>query len=539
MSNNNITDTVEEIIDLTDVVSVGNAGDKADAPSVEDDVLDSLVNDFEKNIGAAPDSEVNEEKEESDEPLDLAKLDNLINSYNLDFEADEENSQGENQDTNEIDTQNDMDVAFVPDGQQPHAMQANFRQNSTAEQGDFFQDSQETHDIDASDVPSFEDIDLPSLEEEPENDIDQLTKDIIDGTDNTKTSPENSVQDFAQNDDDSFSAFLNAEAEQQKQEVKPKQADRSAAPTAPVAPAAAPKKETQKVSAGAPQMSSVEDKTLKSDMAADDAEEINDDAFNNIFNELSLDHETDEEVVPFAQEAASNSQPIHLKGDVSFIEAQGKDKASEDIPLVQSASKVLASGDVYLEKFNGEDDSVGAKIKNLSTRIVSLEQRLMGSDSKAQDNALELTYRINGLETKITELQEAVKAELITIKSANAKIDSFTEENTIQKNSQENPNAVAELTEKIQALETRIATLDDIFSEQKMLNDELSKNLDALMNSALSDNSSQALEERIAALEGELSQAQAKIASLEENIEKAASLAAAKVLREEIIPLLG
>ena len=49
----------------------------------------------------------------------------------------------------------------------------------------------------------------------------------------------------------------------------------------------------------------------------------------------------------------------------------------------------------------------------------------------------------------------------------------------------------------------------------------------------------QVLEEKIAFLESELAGAQAKIFDLETNIEKAASLAAAKVLREEIIPLLG
>lgn len=554
MSNNDITDTVDEIIDLTDVVSVGNAGDKTDAASVEDDVLDSLVNDFEKNIGSVSAPEANEEKEESDEPLDLAKLDNLINSYNLDFDADEKNNQGENPNASEIENQNDMDVAFVSDGQQLHNMQTKTAPDAADindKQADFNPGPfDQNDDLDTNDIPSFEDIDLPSLEDENEeghDDIDLLTKDIIDGTNNAKTSSGNDINDTAS--DDSFSAFLNEEAA--KQEAKPKQVQtaaprsktqqipdpRAAAPKAENHAAAAIQKNTQQMPAPDMPEISADDTSLQSDMA-EDAEEINEDAFNNILNELSLEHETDEEVVPFAQEAPSNTEPIHLKGDVSFIEAQGKEKANDDIHLVQSASKVLASGEAYLEKFSGEDDSVGAKIKNLSTRVASLEQRLVGSDSKSQDNALELTYRINGLETKITELQEAVKAELITIKTESAKIDSIAEENNAQENSPE----LAGLTDKIQTLETRIATLDDIFSEQKMLNDELSKNLETLIQDrAAPDNSSQVqvLEEKITALEGELSQAKAKITDLEENIEKAASLAAAKVLREEIIPLLG
>lgn len=545
MNNNNITDTAEEIIDLTDVVSVGNAGDKNDAPSVEDDVLDSLVNDFEKNIGSVADSELSEEKEENDEPLDLAKLDNLINSYNINFDADDENNQGEKQSANEMDAQNDMDVAFVPDGQQPHTMQVNLDSDIAGineKQADFNPGSSDNDELDTNDIPSFEDIDLPSLEEENEegqDDIDLLTKDIIDGTDNAKINSNDNIN--APAPEDSFSAFLNDEVEQQETKTKQAPAPQKATPQA-AAPKAA-KQAAAKAQNTVPQMPApdmevpVDNIPLKSDMA-EDVEEINENAFNDIFNELSLDHETDEEVVPFAQDAPTSTEPIHLKGDVSFIESQGKnEKTSDDIHLVQSAAKVLASGEAYLEKFNGEDDSVGAKIKNLSTRVASLEQRLVGSDSKAQDSALELTYRINGLETKITELQEAVKAELITIKTESAR-----EENKAQENDQESVQAVAGLIDKIQVLETRIATLDDIFSEQKMLNDELAKNLDTLMqNSTVPDNSSQVqeLEAKIAALEGELGQAQTKITALEENIEKAASLAAAKVLREEIIPLLG
>lgn len=542
MNNNDITDTAEEIIDLTDVVSVGNAGDKSDAPSVEDDVLDSLVNDFEKNIGSVSDSGGSEEKEESDEPLDLSKLDNLINSYNINFDADEEN-QGETQNANQADTQNDMDVAFVPDGQQPHSMQANIDEDINEKQAAFNPYPSDNDDLDTNDIPSFEDIDLPSLEEESgQDDIDLLTKDIIDGTNTAKIHSDNAIN--APAPDDSFSVFLNDEVGQQ--EAKTKQVQ-TAAPQMTAPDAGAPKADKQTTAArgqnAAPQMAAPDTPAGKRNIpsksnVAEDAEEINDAAFNNIFNELSLEHETDEEVVPFAQEAPSNTEPIHLKGDVSFIEAQGKEKGNEEIHLVQSASKVLASDEVYLEKFSGEDDSVGAKIKNLSTRVASLEQRLVGSDSKAQDSALELTYRINGLETKITELQEAVKAELITIKTESTRIDSIAEENKTQ----ENVQAVAGLMDKIQTLESRMATLDDIYSEQKMLNDELAKNLDTLMqNSVASGNSSQVqeLEAKIAALEGELGQAQAKITALEENIEKAASLAAAKVLREEIIPLLG
>lgn len=521
--NSNETNSVEEIIDLTDVVSVGNTGDTADAPRMEDDVLDSLVNDFEKNIGAvaAPVSDAEtSENEESDDPLDLGKLDSLINSYNLDFDADN------NQDENGEEIDPGMDVAFV-EGDQFQNAPANFvAENSFNSQSPQFRS--DNSDIDDKDIPSFEDIDLPSLEDEHDEEIDLLTKDIIDGTNTKKnTDPlENIDLNTLQAGKDAFSAMLDEEIVQQD-ESRPRQA----------APVQAAQKNTKM-----PEMPFLEDdETLKSDMTDETAaEEINEEVFNGILTELSLEHETDEEVVPFAEQAPSEAKPIHLKGDVSFIEAGGKDK-NEDIHLIQSASKVLASDEAYLEKFSGEkDDSVGAKIKNISTKMFSLEQRLIAADSKVQDSMLELNYRINGLETKLIEAQDILKAEVLAVKSERA--GALSEEKAGQESSED----LAALADKIQAIENRVATLDDIFSEQKMLNDELSKNLDSLMQNAGSQNAGtadtgyvQALEERVALLEGQLSEAQTKIANLEENLEKAASLAAAKVLREEIIPLLG
>ena len=513
---NNETNSVEEIIDLTDVVSVGNTGDNAEAPRMEDDVLDSLVSDFEKNIGAVSvpvKNAENAEHEESDEPLDLGKLDSLINSYNLDFDADE------NSEENKVD--NGMEVAFVEDEHSPN-IQAHFDEENTFNphaQGNM----PDAHDIDDNDIPSFEDIDLPSLEDE--QDIDLLTKDIIDGTNTEKNadSSENiNMDDFQADEDNPFSAVLNEQLGQQ-QGSSPKQQ-----------PKPAPAKAAPQNMQGAPEISQeFEDDNLKIDMAEQPAEEINEDVFNDILTELSLEHETDEEVVPFAKEAPSDAKPIHLKGDVSFIEAGGKEK-SEDIHLVQSASKVLASDEAYLEKFSGEkDDSVGAKIKNISTKMFSLEQRLIAADSKVQDSMLELNYRINGLETKLNEALEAIKTEILAIKSENT--GALADEKTAQGNSE----GSADLADKIQALEKRVATLDDIFSEQKMLNDELSGNLDSLMQNMGASGQNTGLEEKIALLEGQLAEAQAKIAGLEENLEKAASLAAAKVLREEIIPLLG
>ena len=354
---NNETNSVEEIIDLTDVVSVGNTGDNAEAPRMEDDVLDSLVSDFEKNIGAVSvpvKNAENAEHEESDEPLDLGKLDSLINSYNLDFDADE------NSEENKVD--NGMEVAFVEDEHSPN-IQAHFDEENTFNphaQGNM----PDAHDIDDNDIPSFEDIDLPSLEDE--QDIDLLTKDIIDGTNTEKNadSSENiNMDDFQADEDNPFSAVLNEQLGQQ-QGSSPKQQ-----------PKPAPAKAAPQNMQGAPEISQeFEDDNLKSDMAEEPAEEINEDVFNDILTELSLEHETDEEVVPFAKEAPSDAKPIHLKGDVSFIEAGGKEK-SEDIHLVQSASKVLASDEAYLEKFSGEkDDSVGAKIKNISTKMFPLNR---------------------------------------------------------------------------------------------------------------------------------------------------------------------
>lgn len=512
MSDNNKNNSVEDIIDLTEVVSIGSgvgvpSGSGAD--SAEDDVLDSLVTGFEEKNDVSGGVSA-----EDDNALDLSNLDSLISSYNLDFDEDKNQN-------SELDS--DFD-----------SLLNNFKNEdagSGAEQDEISSDGQ--------DQPAFSGQAgfSADAEDSAEDEIDLLTKDIIDGPDIdiSAANQENELTDLdaalqmqlpAEEDDRISDTFLDELDTQLREQEKGGREDLSDEAGAEVPRDAAVTEQPQ-----------TDEEMLKSDMAEEEPDAISDEAFNDILNELTLEHENDEEVVSFAQEASVETMPIHLKGDINFLENNVPAKENnEDISLVQSASKVLDSDEAYLEKFSGEDESVGAKLKNLSTNIASLEQRLMGSDSKWQDTGLELNYRISGLETRISALEENTKSEIASLKSALTKYAAALDTISDKASSF---GSDEHFLEKIHALENRIATLDDIFSEQKMLNDELAKTLDAqspVPAGGFAD--VQALEEKVAALSKELYAAQAKIALLEENIEKAASLAAAKVLREEIIPLL-
>lgn len=562
MSNHSKNNPVDDIIDLTEVVSIGSGvGVAKDVPQDEDDVLDSLVHEFEGNS--------DKKNADEDNGLDLSNLDDLISSYNLNFD---ENSDQDN----ELDSDFDVLLKDIQNGgsegenavSQPQGIapvaenedisgkadQDGFLRNEDTEP---FEEDDEidvlTRDIINGAEPAADVLDLDEpltenenkeLEDVPDSFFDELDKQLAGGMQDSSEQHSGSENSAAMNLDDIFAAAneipLERDAQEEDlQDVGPRE-DRQV-----------PRTEADNISKNLSSFGSVGEKEntsqnaetiseppLKSDMAGEEAEDISDEAFNDILNELSLDHEVDEDVVPFAKDAAEENMPIRLNGDISFIENMEKEKPAE-VHLVQSASKVLDSDEAYLEKFEGEDESVGAKLKTLSSGLASLEHRLLGSDSKCQDMGLEINYRIGGLETRVSELEKNTKAELSYLNAALEKFSQTAADVSAEKNSVLS-DGMEKLQEKVLGLESRVATLDDIFSEQKMLNDELAKTLDSQSLSANSSEDGQvnALQEQVAALQKELEQAQAKISMMEENIEKMASMAAAKVLREEIIPLL-
>ncbi len=181
MSNGIKTNSAEEIIDLTDLVSIGNgAGEADDTPKNEEDVLDSLVNDFENDKGGTSGSETAGTSDDAEEVLDLSNLDNLISSYNLDLGENSANNQDTDLDTNFDAILNDIknDVETGDPGERIGTAEPNALQDNELELKDFAV----SEDFDTDAIPSLEDMDFPSLEKD-EDEIDLLTKDIIDGTD--------------------------------------------------------------------------------------------------------------------------------------------------------------------------------------------------------------------------------------------------------------------------------------------------------------------------------------------------------------------
>lgn len=565
MSNHTKNNPVDDIIDLTEVVSIGSGvGVAKDALQDEDDVLDSLVHEFEGNSAKAD--------SDDDGALDLSNLDDLINSYNLNFDEnkDQENELDSDFDAILNDIKNDGDQADndsdLPDKYMQQAEKEDFSKgdgqvdDGFGERDNAFSEENEidalTRDIINGAEPADNVLDsdmepnqneLSELEDVPDSFLDELDKQLgeesadfsADGIGLARTQAADGKQFGAAG----FEDDLFADANEMALEHEAEENGRTSADMRNFEQALHGEKDTELKpsledfdSFGEKDNPPKSESVLRSDMAQEEAEDITDEAFNDILNELSLDHELDEEVVPFAKDAAEENMPIRLNGDISFIENSEKEKPA-DVHLVQSASKVLDSDEAYLEKFEGEDESVGAKLKTLSNNFASLEQRLLGSDSKWQDMGLEINYRIGGLENRVSGFEENTKAELSLLKSV---VDKCSRTVAAVSDISAQTDGMERLQEKVHGLESRIATLDDIFSEQKMLNDELAKTLDNQRDTANSSHAgkAEALEAQIAALQQELAEAQAKIAAMEENIEKMASLAAAKVLREEIIPLL-
>ncbi len=190
---------------------------------------------------------------------------------------------------------------------------------------------------------------------------------------------------------------------------------------------------------------------------------------------------------------------------------------------------------------NVKNDDEEIATKQLLTRLSVVEAKLLKLDTTIStiqtDSTEEILARINTLEAKVLALDtnvvesqadnlEEIVLRLSELETKVAEQNKHISEIEIAKNE--------ELTNKVKFVEDRLAKLDDIFAEQKMLNDELAKKMDTQETSNIDE-----LQNKILLLEEQLKISNEKIANLEINLEKAVSLAAAKVLREEIIPLFA
>ena len=214
--------------------------------------------------------------------------------------------------------------------------------------------------------------------------------------------------------------------------------------------------------------------------------------------------------------SSQNNNTEELSARLSALEAKVLELDSASAEVQADNTEELSARLSALEAKVLELDSASAEVQadnteELSARLSALEAKVFELDSASAevqaDNTEELSARLSALETKVLELD-----------SASAEVQADNTE---------------ELLNKIKFVEDRLAKLDDIFSEQKMLNDELAKKIDTQIEIPNVDD----LQNKIQILENQLQVSNEKIANLEMNLEKAVSMAAAKVLREEIIPL--
>lgn len=177
------------------------------------------------------------------------------------------------------------------------------------------------------------------------------------------------------------------------------------------------------------------------------------------------------------------------------------------------------------------------KIATVEAKCSQVENDL----SAAQNNlAQEISQKFDEMENNISQIKpdQNVLEQIEILENKLVQV----EQQALSQNQINIPDEFIQRIEQVEdklvqlkSISDRLANFDDIFAEQKMLSDELAKKMDTQLENG---SNTTILENKIQELEAQLQVSNDKIASLELNLEKAVSMAAAKVLREEIIPLL-
>ena len=156
---------------------------------------------------------------------------------------------------------------------------------------------------------------------------------------------------------------------------------------------------------------------------------------------------------------------------------------------------------------------------------IAKNEHLMRLEGSLDTFSHETGARLDVLQTSVDSLTTKVSSLESQMNAGSANKATFDTE------------VVTKLEKRMSVLEGRMMHLEEIFAEQKMLNDQLSTILDA-------DTSSHAVAESKVELElellhQELLAALDRITSLEDNLERDVAKVTAKVIKEEIIPLIS
>ena len=475
----------DDILDLTDLIMVGatqieNVGVASQmskpSPPVEanissDDVLDNMVEEFEQSKQAGP-AKAAAEKPQSSDALDMSNLDDLLGSLNLEDDTD---------DTDGFDEDNSL----------PDLDEILGNENSS----DVSRDVPDSFDED-DDVPA------PSKKKAQTSPLDALDLSVLD------------LPSELQGIDDDLTSMaadiLNEHSPQQTAKKAP--VAEAVAEKKPVAEAVAEKKPVAEAVA---EKKSVADKNIVDNTIAD----------------LSFD--AVEEKTPPAKVAPKQANPVSAS-PVNDADVDADDDLFlgniEDTNSTGTSPETSMSGNAAFERSEPEAASVNNQSSSKNNRLSKMSDE-MGADNY---NRMRIENVLDDFSNKTTSslgvLQVSVNKIVVQVSSLEAQMSTKHADDS---------TAYKEIAEKFEkqttSLDDRLMQLEEVFAEQKTLNEQFSGVIEAQSAASLEEDSLRVEFEKI---RQELTEAVERITSLENNMERDVTLATAKILKEEIIPFI-
>ncbi len=517
-----------------------------------DAVLDGMMEEFEQSqkVVAEELSENPSASIDSNDNLDLTQLDGLINSLDLDSDTDS---------PVDDDPFSDLDDSF----------------NDILGEGSFSADFDAPEDISVeasapsdADVNTFnlEDLDIVSEAQGLEDELDSIAADILDERPVAAANPvpENSGEVSAANDEmDVQSAPQDFSVESTDDFLSDLPDDLFTASPNEVSSVSPNALSSDLPDALPENLSNDLAPSIDADLPDDFSEDLSD-----IFNipepeadepELKLDFKDanlaqalsyDENLSSILGEDSEPTTPIipealaeeEISEEVETIDntmfAQSVDISEEnEISSSTGSNELDADFTEFLE--NGPTDFAkdSAHTESAVSAEVNGNQAPTSSavGTKNQDRIESLEHILDGFSTETSLRLDLLQSSINKLTQQFSSLESQVPASAVSEESDQTV-IITKLEKRVSSLEARMMKLEEIFAEQKMLNDQLSSVLDTGAPSAANNDH---LTTDVKTLRNDLDGVLERITSLESNMEKEVAIAAAKVLREEIIPLVS
>ncbi len=569
----------DDVFELTDVVVVGNTKNNAEnnlsnaydspPPSFDEkdistqSVLNDAINEFTPQAS---------DEEENTGPLDLTTLNDLFDSYDLDDDdKDNDASPDSSQDSlldENLDFMNNSEEESTSNNDQDLDALLNDDIIDVAKDSDFDELSQFLDDVDEDTTNNLDDnpdeIFDSMFDEDSANDdaFMQTEEEIatVEMPESDITNEEDDIKSLDELDSDldeilAFSKLeeneedLNFASDTEEFENLLHNEDNKSIMQAETENTASVQNEDledldfledkEMELANAP--SDLEDNLeneLSDDLELELTNELPDDLDDNLSDVLDdnlldvLDDNLLDEAPTSSDDSLTNEMPFELDSDLET-------NFAENIETLDDISEDLSEDlDEFPDELPCANDQVISEIEETSSdEISSLEieknahQEVINVDlSEQTDLTQDANTRFGELEGNLAKLVswvERIESKLSPEQQTEIKVQGLDDNS-------ERSDELSKIAYDVKNIDARMVKLEDILATQKILNDQLSSLVD-IKKKILTEEKDAEINE----LRTQLNKADKRIELLEQNIEKEVAKATAKVLRDEIIPLLA